>query len=344
MISKIAILRALQLGDLLCIIPSVRAIRACWPDAEIFLVGLPWQQDFAKRFNRYFNRFIEFPGWPGLPEQQPDTEKIIQFLKEMRQHHFDLVLQMQGNGDLTNSLCMLWGAHTVSGLRKSHGYAPDASLFPVSEDGEHEITRFFKLLRCLGIPEQGSMLEFPIRTEEDELAKKYITQTGILPGQYVCIHPGARDPRRRWPIGHFTFVANALAANGTPILLTGSSDESELISQLYKQTRGRAINTVEEFGHVSAGVLASMLKYSRLLISNDTGVSHIAAALKIPSVVIFSPYSDINRWRPLDAELHESIPHSLATDPGYVLETAQKLLQRISSPLYGEQPVIQQKV
>lgn len=65
---RIAIFRALYLGDMLCSIPAVRAIRTAYPDAEIHLIGLPWQRDFVSPFDGYFNHFIEFPGWPDLPE------------------------------------------------------------------------------------------------------------------------------------------------------------------------------------------------------------------------------------------------------------------------------------
>src|SRR4051812_7519387 len=105
---KIAVFRALQLGDMLCIIPTVRAIRHAYPKATITLIGLPWQKDFVARFPDYFDEFITFPGWPGLPEQGWNAEASVSFLREMQEEKFDLVLQMQGNGILTNSMCLLW--------------------------------------------------------------------------------------------------------------------------------------------------------------------------------------------------------------------------------------------
>src|SRR5215471_5209254 len=101
---KIAILRALQLGDLLCAIPAIRSLRDAYPDAEITLLGLPWAASFTERFNKYIDRFIHFPGYPGLPEQVYSPEAWRSFGEIMAQENFDLVLQMQGNGTIVNKM------------------------------------------------------------------------------------------------------------------------------------------------------------------------------------------------------------------------------------------------
>jgi ADP-heptose:LPS heptosyltransferase len=324
--SKIAIFRALYLGDMLCIIPTVRAIRKAWPQTEMTLIGLPWQVDFARRFSHYFNSFIEFPGWPGLPEQKPDKVKIVRFLEQVRKEHFDIIFQLHGNGMITNSMCLLWGGEKVCGLRREGANAPDMRLFPVSEDGEHEILRFFKILDALAIPQRGTHLEFPITEEENARFEDVAERTGISPQGYVCLHPGARDSRRRWPAENFAFLANYIAAQGFSIVLTGSSEEKALLKELQEQIKEPVINIVETFGHLSAGELAAVLKHAALLVSNDTGVSHIAAALSIASIILFSPYSDINRWRPINAEQHLAIPFEKASDRQFVL---QRVLQRL---------------
>jgi ADP-heptose:LPS heptosyltransferase len=328
MVSKIAIFRALHLGDMLCIIPSVRAIRMKYTDAEIFLIGLPWQKDLLARFHRYFDHFIEFPGWPGLPEQDVDVDKILVFLKKIRGHRFDLVFQMQGNGEITNSMCMLWGAKKVFGLRRTGEYAPRCEDFPVSEDNEHEVLRFLKLLECDKIPRQGTDLEFPVTNEEDSLALRILWQNNLTSGSFICLHAGARDERRRWHLDNFAFVANSLASRGHRIILTGSQQESALLRELQLKIHTPVLNIVEAVGHLTIGELGAVMRHSQLLISNDTGVSHIAAALRLPSVIIFSQHSDIRRWRPLENSTHIAIPFDRSSDPQFVLENALEMLDR----------------
>src|SRR6059058_4675027 len=97
-VKKIAIFRALQLGDLLCSIPAIRALRGAYPSAEITLLSMPWASWLVDRFPAYLNRFIHFPGYPGLPEQRFDARQFARFLDRMHTEAYDLVLQMQGNG------------------------------------------------------------------------------------------------------------------------------------------------------------------------------------------------------------------------------------------------------
>ena len=63
---RIAILRALQLGDMLQSVPALRAIRPRFPHAQITLLGLPWSASFALRFPRYIARFVEYAPQPGI--------------------------------------------------------------------------------------------------------------------------------------------------------------------------------------------------------------------------------------------------------------------------------------
>jgi ADP-heptose:LPS heptosyltransferase len=340
-IHKIAIFRALYLGDMLCIVPALRAVRTAYPQAKIVLIGLPWQRSFVKRFSKYIDQFIDFPGWPGLPEQEFNGDRVLNFLHDMRAERFDLLLQMQGNSMIANSMCMLWGAKRACGLRRTDGYNPDHNSFIVSEDNEHEILRYLKLLDLLEIPRQGSNLEFPFLEEEIENFATIVGKLNLPLGNYICIHPGARDRKKRWSVENFAFVADQLSQQGYAIVLTGSMEEKALLSEVASQMKSPAINIVERFGHVGIGELGAIVKYSVCLISNDTGVSRIADALNTSSVVIFSSYTDPVRWAPLDRLVHLVIPADKASDAEYVLycildhiEKQKKVQQRSHALLH----------
>jgi len=325
-INKIAILRALQLGDMLCMIPAVRSIKKAFPQAEITLLGLPGKEDFVERFRHYFSGFIAFPGWPGLPEQEVIPSKVARFLLHAQQQQFDLVLQMQGSGTHTNDCCALLNGRITAGLRAAGVWAPDEQLFPLMTESEHEILRLLKIVHALGIPIDGTTLEFPITPAEYAQAGMIMDLLQLDPGKYICLHPGARDPRRRWATANFAAVGNALAAMGYTILVTGSAEERALIRAVTAQMQYPAIDLVAHAGQTSIGEMAALIQRSALLFSNDTGVSHIAAALCVPSVIIFSEYSDPGRWAPLDESLHIAVPPNKANDLSYILEASEHMM------------------
>src|SRR5579885_2877976 len=135
---RIAILRALQLGDLLCAVPAFRALRSALPDAEIVLIGLPWARVFVDRFR-------EFPGWPGLPERPPLIERIPDFLTAMQAERFDLAVQLHGSGPFVNPLTALFGARRCAGFYLPGGWRPDPALFVPWPDRGTEIRRLLHL-------------------------------------------------------------------------------------------------------------------------------------------------------------------------------------------------------
>jgi ADP-heptose:LPS heptosyltransferase len=316
---KIAILRALYLGDMLCIIPAVRAIRTAFMDAHITLIGLPWQTEFMERFSHYFDEFMRCPGLPGLIEQPLDATGTVDFLRALQQRNFDFLFQMQGNGSITNAMCMLSGAGTVLGLRSAGEFCPDARLFPVSPDDEHEILRFLKLVDALNIPRCGVDLELPVTQEENMRFESLCDALALTPGRYICLHPGARDPRRRWPAAQFARIGDALHTIGYKIVLTGSGAEKELLQQVAVHMEHDAIDVVAQCGHIGLGELSLLIGHAAFLVANDTGVSHIAAARRVPSLILFSDFSLPSRWAPLDATIHQTMSFHEAVSPEAVV-------------------------
>ena len=103
----------------------------------------------------------EFPGYPGLPEQAPRLERIGPFLSEIQSEKFDLILQMQGSGRITNSLAVLLGASITAGFYDPGGYCPDPGALPHLPDQGLEIDRLLSLVEFLGVPARGTNWNFP---------------------------------------------------------------------------------------------------------------------------------------------------------------------------------------
>lgn len=300
-IKKIAIFRALQLGDMLCSIPGIRTLRHAFPQAQITLIGLPWAKSFTERFSDYFDSFIQFPGYPGLPEQKFDPAAFTELLLKVQQEKFDLAIQMQGNGSVVNPMVELFGAKYTAGYSTDGHYAPDNGLFMPYPDYGHEIDRHILLMEFLGIQSQGTDLEFPL-TDDDQKAFDAL-QLEIQPQKYVCIHPGSRGAWRQWPVKYFAALADYCTEQGLKAVLTGTKAEEAIINEVIQNMRHDAINTA---GKTSIGAVALLIKNAAMLISNCTGVSHIASAFKTPSIVI-SMDGEPQRWGPLDQRVHRTI-------------------------------------
>lgn len=314
-------MRALPgLGDLLCVVPALRALRNAQPTARITLIGLPWAAGFVERFRHYIDDWLEFPGFPGIPEGWSSPDRVSQFLAQVQEVPFDWAMQMHGSGAISNLFTVLLGAKANAGFFLPGQYCPDSQRFLPYPEAEPEVRRHLRLLEFLGVPLQGEELEFPLKKADwEELASLERPQQ-----PYVCVHPGASVAARRWsPLG-FASVADALARRGYQIVLTGTAAERELTQTVAQAMQCSALDLA---GRTSLGALAALLQQAALLVCNDTGVSHLAAALEVNSVVIFSD-SDPRRWSPLNRQRHRVILKEAASLQA-VLTAAAHLLEEV---------------
>lgn len=301
---RIGVLRALMLGDMLCAQPLLRALRAHWPDAELVLVGLPWAQEWALRSGAH--RFVAFPGWPGLPERTPELGAIPAFLHAMQAERFDLLLQAHGSGRLTNPLVAACAPVASAGFVEDGDWCAEPARYLRWPESGHETARLLALARHLGLPEVSATPALPLRDDERAVARSLVG-----PGAYACVHVGARFASRRWPGERFAAVADQLAAQGLRIVLTGSAGERALVDAVMARMTQPAVDLC---GRTGLWVLGAVVEGARVLVCNDTGVSHVAVAVGTPSVVV-SCGADALRWAPADAVRHRVLWHDLPCRP-----------------------------
>ena len=296
--THIAVFRALRLGDMLCATPALRALRTAFPHADIALVGLPSTRDLAWRLTS-IDRFIEFPGYPGLADPA-DLSALPDFLRSMQREQFELVLQLHDSGRIGNPLIASFGARHVAGFVEPDGYCAEPALHAPWPTGGHEIERLLGLMDHLGIARSGSTLEFPLQ-EDDRIELAALWPEAYSGRPYVVVHAGARLASRRWPVERFARVAERLAWQGCALVLSGSAAEAGLVAQLQAAMRAPAVNLA---GRTTLWTLGALIERAHLLLCNDdAGVSHIAAALGTRSIIV-SCGAEVARWAPLDAQRH----------------------------------------
>jgi ADP-heptose:LPS heptosyltransferase len=363
---KIAVFRALYLGDLLLAVPALRALRAGFPEAEITLIGLPWAAAFARRFRRYVDRFVEFGGYPGIDEVAVDPGRSAQFVEEQRAYRYDLVVQMQGSGRTSNPCALAFGGRMTVGYYD--GEPPPGLTFGAPyPDDQPEVLRNVGLISLLGCPNRGLELTFPLFVQDRAEAAALLSPhppapspsrgegeqnisplprqgegLGVRPRRpLIGIHAGAHAPARRWPAERFAVVADHLAQRfGAQIVLTGGPGEEEIAQSVAQRMAAPALCVA---GQTSLGGLAALIDRLDLFIANDTGPAHLADALGTPSVTIFGP-ADHRRWAPLDQTRHPIVRRPVPcspcrytvcpidhrcldwVEPGAVIDAAERLL------------------
>lgn len=310
---RIAVVRALHLGDLLLAVPALRGIRAGFPDAEITLVGLPWCRDFVRRFGRYVDRFSEFPGYPGLLEVDVDEARTAAYLAEARAYGYDLAIQMHGSGRASNPFALELGARCTVGYYDPASARPDG-LAVAAPYPSHlpEVLRNLGVLDLLGVQPRGEHLEFPLLPEDRAGAAEIVARHGLARERLIGLHVGARPPARRWPAEHFARLGDELARrHGAGIVLTGGPGEEDLAAGVAAAMSAPGVNLA---GATSIGTLAALMETMDLFVSNDTGPAHLAVALDVPSIAIFGP-ADQRRWAPLDQRRHRIVRRQVWCNP-----------------------------
>ena len=309
MVRRIAVLRALFLGDFLCAEPALRALKERFPLAEITLIGLPWVEPFLGRY-RWADGFLPFPGCLGIREVPYQPAVTAAFLAEARSRRFDVAIQMHGSGPESNDFVAALGATVSLGYCPAGTAGPLTYSVPYPGDQVHEARKWLGLVARLGATGPARP-ELPLLPEEEAEADECLAPLERA-RPIVALHAGARDPARRWPPERFAALADRLwDERGCQIVLTGAAGDAEANARVRQASRAP---TLDLTGRTGLGTLAAILERVDLLVTNDSGPSHIAWARGVPSVILFGP-TDPARWAPLDGGRHRPL-HSPGGDLG----------------------------
>ncbi len=277
-VRKIAVLRANAVGDFVLTLPALGALRGTYPEAEIVLLGLPWHAEFLRGRPGPVDRVVEVPVFPGLRDGPEDRGALARFFAAMQAEGFDLAIQLHGGGRHSNPFVRRLGARVTLGSRTPDA-APLDRTIPYRLH-QPEVLRYLEIVSLVGAEPLHLEPRLAVTARDREEAAAAV---GGSPAPIVLLHPGARDPRRRWPAEKFARVGDALARESR-ILVNGVREEREVVEAV---CAGMQAPAVPLHGRLSLCGLVGLLASARLLVANDSGPIHLATAVGAPVVGIY---------------------------------------------------------
>jgi heptosyltransferase I len=282
---KILILKPSSLGDVIHAVPVLRLLKLHFRNAEIF-----WWIDSALA---------------PLIEGDPDLAGIVRFERKrwgkprhwpemfrsvlgLRAQNFDLVIDLQC---LARSGAFAWLANgkklvgldeVREGARGFYDLAvPRASFYT------HAVDWYLSVLPPLGVPVHKNFTWLPERPETAANIKRN-WKLEIGNGRWIALQPGARWKNKRWPVNHFAELVRSLAQNfpDTRFAILGDKGDHPLGAIISQSAPERCLNLC---GATSLPEMIEWVRYCDLMVTNDTGPMHVAAALDKPLIALFGP-------------------------------------------------------
>ncbi len=265
-----------SIGDVLLTTPLLRAIRRRHPTARLtVLTKLAYAPLLSH--NPYVNRVIGIPSDRG----------VVGMGAELRAGRYTHML------DLHDSLRSRTLRLLVPGRWRTypkHRLARAALIHTKRNwyrDARPVPERYFDAARDLDVAPDGAPPDLFLSPEAVREASDWLERSGLgRERPLIALAPGAAHATKRWPLEHWPALVSRMVGGGFDLVLVGGSDDSAVATALAANAGGRVVNGAGQFGLQGTGAL---LQRSRVLVSGDTGVMHMATAVETPVVALFGP-------------------------------------------------------
>jgi lipopolysaccharide heptosyltransferase II len=152
----------------------------------------------------------------------------------------------------------------------------------------HEVSRQLALVEFVGYRPDGEHLSLRVPPAAARRVRAMMERLGITGDRWLVVHPGASAPSRRYPADSYAAAIRSLGRDhGWRIVLTGSRDEAPLTAHI-ASLAGPGVEIVDLAARLDLGELSALLARAPVLVSNNTGVAHVAAAVGTPVVVLYA--------------------------------------------------------
>lgn len=311
---NILLVRLDNLGDVLLTTPAFHAVRETLPGARLTLLAGPVGAQVAELNPDLSGAIVYQAPWMDVwGQMKQDGERELRMVDLLRGQGFDgaIIFTSFRQSPLPAAyLCYLAGIP----LRLASSIDGPGSLLTTrakltENPSRHEVLRALELVGVEGFhTEQTDLVLHP--SEDDRVAMAdWLEAHGALPGEgpLAVVHPGCSMPARTYPWELFAEVADLLVERlGATVLFTGDSSEVELVDRVRGRMRRGAYSIA---GKLSFRRFAALVSLAEVVITNNTGPAHLAAAVKTPVVDLFALTNPPEQWGPW------KVPHRLLNKP-----------------------------
>jgi len=296
---RILITRTDRIGDVVLSTPVFRALREAYPESYIAVIVRPYAKEVVEG-NPYIDEVITYDKYGA----HKSIFGSLKFVFNLRRKKFSLALILHPTNRM-HIISLLSGIRRRVGFNRKLGFLLTDKVRHSKQLGEkHELDYTLDILKKIGIDTLNKSLYFPIKKDLKKWLSSSLHNKGIYPGDLlIAIHPTASCPSKRWPSVYFARLADELINKmGAKIIIVSGAEGRKFTDDTMSRMHGKAVDFT---GKTSVGQLGSLIKESRLLVSNDSGPVHIAASLGIPVISIFGRRDkglSPTRWRPVGAK------------------------------------------
>ncbi len=299
------------LGDVLMTTPALRAIRDSGPDRHVTLLTSPAGAEVATQVPEIDETIVYESPWMKATPPRGDSAVDQQMIERLNREKFDgaVIFTVYSQNPLPAAMLAYLAEipRRAAHCRENpyqllttwvHETEPDQQI-------RHEVERQLDLVAELGCRTSNRRLSLGVRPNDDAAVRELLRGLRLPAGRrWLLVHPGGSAASRRYPPEHFAAVIDLLMVrHGIDVLLIGSAGERELVESIARSTRVRPRTlTGLDFGR-----LAALIRRAPLMIANNSGPAHVAAAVGTPVVSLYA------LTNPQHTPWH--VPHRLLTNP-----------------------------
>ncbi|MBI2939071.1 MAG: lipopolysaccharide heptosyltransferase II [Chloroflexi bacterium] len=291
---RILILKPCCIGDLLLATPVFRALRQAWPEAHLALGVGRWSRP-AVEGNPHLDELVDTG---NVGSGRYPLREYLALVGRLRGGGFDACLVLERS---------LWLAllPALAGIPLRAGFDSAGRGFAhhirVDLDApRHETDRYLDVVCALGLPDDGPAPEFHPSDADRAAAQQLFADLGLPVGRAIAINPGGgANPgmlleRKRWPAERFAALIERIRTDGAEAFLVGGPSDHQPVTAV-QMALGRPVPSLA--GRLTIGQTGAALQLAAAYVGNDTGITHLAAAVGTPVVALYGP-SDPRMYRP----------------------------------------------